>query len=80
MWGKARFDFMSNGLDFIAPKLGGSPKRNMEREDWIRIVETGDPQTLADMESYCRCDVRNGITVFRRMVAYIESSGETVYK
>lgn len=80
VWGKGKFDFMGNGLDFLAPRFGGHGKMTIEREDWIRAVETGDPQTLLDIETYCRADVRNGIRVFRRMVEYIESSGEMVYK
>ena len=80
VWSKAKFDFMSNGLNYIAPKLGGTPKQEVTRDDWIEVVETGNRDTLMKVEEYCRGDVREGIHVFRREWDYIESSGKQVFK
>jgi len=74
------FPFESNGLDYIAVRLGGRPKIDIHFDDWKRIVETGDNATLDKAEMYCRGDVREGMGVFKHMRRVIESSGRKVIK
>ena len=72
--------FESNGLDYIAPRMGGKPKQDIFFDDWRRIVETGDQRTLNKARKYCRGDVSEGITVFLRLREWVESGGGVVFK
>lgn len=77
---KRHFPFESNSLDYISVKLGGLSKKDIRREDWIRIVETGDAATLRKANRYCKGDVREGVNVFNKFVTHIESSGKVVFR
>lgn len=74
------FPFESNGLDYIAVRLGGRPKLHIEFSDWRRVIETGDEKTLSKVERYCRGDVREGVGIFQHMRRVIESSGRRLVK
>lgn len=77
---RKHFPFDSNALDYISVKLGGKPKKDIDRDDWIRIVETGDEATLRKANRYCRGDVREGVGIFNKFIAHIESGGRSVYR
>jgi len=74
------FPFESNGLDYIAQKIGGKAKQDIDFDDWRRIVETGDEKTLVKAERYCKGDVREGLNVWRYFRRKIESSGKVLIK
>ena len=77
---RKHFPFDSNALAYISKVLGGKPKKEINLNDWIRIVETGDPAALQKSERYCRGDVRMGINVFNKFKKQIESRGTLLYK
>lgn len=72
--------FESNGLDYIAPRMGGKPKREITFSDWKHIVETGDPKTLNKARRYCCGDVKEGITAFVVLKSWVESGGGRIFK
>lgn len=72
--------FESNGLDYIAPRLGGKPKMDITFHDWRNIVETGDQRTLNKARKYCRGDVREGVMVFLKLKEWVESGGGRLFK
>lgn len=77
---RKHFPFDSNALDYISVSLGGKDKKDIDLDDWIHIVETGDPATLSKAEKYCRGDVRIGINVFNKFKKQIESRGAVLLK
>ena len=77
---RKHFPFESNGLDYIAVKLGGRPKLDIGWDDWRQIVETGNDAKLIQAERYCRGDVREGIKVYKFMKRTIETSGRRLIK
>ena len=76
---KRRFKAESNALDYWARLLGCKPKLDMVRDDWLKCNEGHEP-TLRKMLRYNKGDVREGIRVLKRFVAYAESSGVRVFK
>jgi DNA polymerase III epsilon subunit-like protein len=74
------FPFESNGLDYIAVKLGGRPKLHIDFDDWRRVIETGDVKTLAKVSRYCNGDVREGVGIWQYMRRKIEASGKALIK
>lgn len=70
----------SRGLEFLSVSLGGKPKRGLDREEWIDIVETGNEKLLQKADRYCRGDVREGAGVLRRYATAIEASGKVLFR
>jgi DNA polymerase elongation subunit (family B) len=70
----------SNALEFLSVQLGGDHKHGLERSEWIEIVEKGTPSLLAKADKYCRGDVREGVSVFRKFATAIEANGAKLYK
>ena len=77
---RKHFPFESNSLEYISTHLGGLPKKDIRLEDWIRIVEYGDPATLRKAVGYCKGDVREGVNVFNKFVNHLQSSGHVIYR
>jgi len=67
---RSKFTFESNKLDYISQRLGFRPKDDITNEDWLRIVKTGDKETLQKVDVYCQGDVVNGKSVLGRLMKY----------
>jgi DNA polymerase elongation subunit (family B) len=67
---RSKFAFESNKLDYISRKLGLRPKDAITNEDWIEIVTTGNPRTLAKVLKYNKGDVTSGKGVLERLMKY----------
>jgi hypothetical protein len=59
-----------NGLDNISKQLGLRGKDNINNEDWLRIVKTGDSETLKKVDAYCQGDVTQGKTILEKLMKY----------
>lgn len=73
---RSKFAFESNRLDYISQRLGFRPKDDITREDWLKIVRSGDSETLRKVNKYCRGDVEEGKRVLQRLMKY---SGKKEY-
>ncbi len=67
---RQKFTFESNKLDYISQRLGFRPKDDITNEDWLRIVKTGDKDTLQKVDTYCQGDVINGKSVLEVLRKY----------
>jgi len=67
---RSKFTFESNKLDYISQRLGFRPKDDITNEDWLRIVKTGDAETLQKVDTYCQGDVVNGKNVLQSLMKY----------
>lgn len=70
---RSKFAFESNRLDFINRTLGFQPKDEINNDDWLRIVKTGDRDVLKKVHEYCRNDVRSGKDL---MIKFMNYSGK----
>lgn len=84
---RSKFNFESNKLDFISQRLGFRPKDDITNDDWLKIVKTGDKETLDKVNTYCKGDVENGKAVLERLMQwsgkkddYGSTTLETVYQ
>lgn len=73
---RSKFSFESNTLDYISQRLGFRPKDNITNDDWLKIVKTGDRETLKKVNVYCQGDVINGKNVLQSLMKY---SGKKEY-
>lgn len=62
----------SNRLDDISKRLGFRPKDDIRKEDWLRIVKTGDPLTLLKVLKYCAGDVESGKAILSSLLGWSE--------
>lgn len=67
---RSKFAFEYNGLDYISKKLGLRGKDEINDDDWLRIVKTGDEATLKKVLKYNKGDVRNGKGVLKGLMDY----------
>jgi hypothetical protein len=67
---RAKFTFESNKLDYISQRLGFRGKDNITNDDWLKIVKTGDAETLRKVDTYCQGDVTNGKKVLEKLMKY----------
>ena len=69
---KARFNFNSNRLDYIAKFLGVGAKVKHDGFDMWKAVMVGDKQALKDMVTYCDGDIVVLEDVFLTLQPYIQ--------
>lgn len=70
----------SNKLDEWIKVFGGKLKHDMNDEDWMDVLKTGNHETLQKMDNYCRNDVRSGAMVFQKFREEIEGRGDKIFK
>lgn len=70
----------SRGLEYLSLELGGRKKNGLERDEWIEIIETGNPVKLVKADGYCRGDVREGVKVYKHYADAIEAGGGVLYR
>lgn len=67
---RQKFAFESNRLDDIRKRLGFRPKEDITNEDWLKIVTSGDKETLKKVDNYCQSDVTQGKLVLDKLMKY----------
>lgn len=59
-----------NSLENISRKLGLRDKDDITNEDWLKIVKTGDAETLEKVDTYCQGDVLQGKKLLEKLLPY----------
>ena len=78
---RRKFRVASHKLEYWSSKLEGNPKDDMNREDWEKILASGDKKSLRKMYKYCKGDIREGVNIFLKFKEFIEdSTGNSLYK
>ncbi len=67
---RSKFAFESNKLDFVSQRLGFRAKDDITNDDWLKIVKSGDKETLQKVDQYCLGDVTNGKKVLETLMKY----------